>query len=154
MASNISLNQFAPNAKVAGMYAYMANLPQPHNIRVSAKQETALNAGAVLTIDTTVTSQYAPAMKQAGTTDRIDGVLVYNPVQNEFVAGDRIAIARSGDFVFMPAGGEITVGTELYFNDNNEVVATGTGSKIGVAYTTATAQGDLIVVELRFKEAN
>lgn len=154
MATNISLNQFAPNAKVAGMYAYMANLPQPHDVRVSTNQTTALNAGAILTIDTTVATTTAPALKQAAVTNKIAGVLVYNPMKNSFVANDLIAIARSGDFVYLPAAAAITVGADLYFNANNEVTATATAgnSIVGTAWTTAAAKGDMVKVLLDFKQ--
>lgn len=153
MATNIGLNQFSPNGKVAGMYCYMANLPQPHNIRVSSAQATALNAGAVLTIDNTVAAPEAPAMKQAAVTDRIDGILAYNPITNVFEANDLIAIARSGDFVWMPAAGAITVGADLYFNASNQVTATATAgnSIVGTAWTTAAAEGDFVKVLLNFQ---
>ena len=60
MVSNISLNQFAPNSPVAGLYVYMANLPQLHNVIVSATQITGLVAGAVLTLDAAATNTNAP----------------------------------------------------------------------------------------------
>lgn len=154
MVSNISLNQFSPNSKVAGMYAYQANLPQPHNPIVSANQTTALNAGAIVTIDTAVAAPYAPYMKQAAVTDRIDGIVVYNPITNVFEAGDRIAIARSGDILTMPAAGAISAGVPVYFNASNQVTATATAgnSIVGIAWTSATAEGDFIDVLLDFQE--
>ena len=52
----IELNQFAPNEPVAGLYVYMANLPQLHNPIVSANQATAITYGAVVTLDSTTTN--------------------------------------------------------------------------------------------------
>lgn len=154
MATNISLNQFSPNTPVAGMYCYMPNHPQNHDIRVSENQTTALMAGAILTIDTAVAAPHAPFVKQAAVTDKIVGVLTYNPITNQFVSNDLIAIAQCGDFVYLPADGAITVGSELYFNADNQVTATATAgnSIIGTAWTTATAEGELIKVKLGFKE--
>lgn len=154
MATNISLNQFTPNVPVPGLYAYMANLPQPHNIRVSPNQEDALTAGAILTIDGTATAVNAPAMKQAAVTDRIDGILAYTPLKNTFEKNDVIAVARSGDFVWLPAAAAITAGQELYFNASNQVTATATAgnSIVGIAWTSAAAANDLVQVELKFQK--
>lgn len=154
MATNISLNQFAPNVPVAGLYVYMANLPQLHNVIVSSAQTTPLAPGAVVTLDSTSTNTNAPVAKQAAVTDSILGVVVYNPIQNRFTAGERIAVARDNDIVWLPAAGAITTGATLYFTADNEVTATATAgnSIIGKAITPATAQGDFVQVELRFSQ--
>lgn len=153
MATNISLNQFAPNTPVAGLYVYMANLPQLHNVIVSSTQTTALAPGAVLALDSASTNLDAPVAKQAAVTDVIFGVLVYNPVTNLFNAGDRIAVARPNDVVWMPAAGAVTAGATLYFTADNEVTSTATAgnSIIGKALTPASAKGDLVQVELGFQ---
>lgn len=151
MATNISLNQFAPNSPQAGMYVYMANLPQLHNVIVSANQETALAAGAVVTIDGAVANANAPVAKQAAVTDAVFGVVTYNPVKATYAAGEKIAIARANDVVFMPAAGAITAGSTLYFNAANQVAAAG-DSVIGRALTSAAGAGDYVQVELGFAE--
>lgn len=155
MATNISLNQFAPNTPIAGLYVYMANLPQLHNVIVSSSvtAETPLAPGAVLTLDSTATNLHAPVAKQAAVNDNIFGVLVYNPIVNRFVAGDRIAVARDNDVIWMPAEAAITEGAELYFTADNTVTATATAgnSILGKALTPATAKGDFVQVELRFR---
>lgn len=152
MASNISLNQFAPNVPVPGLYVYMANLPQLHNVIVSSTQETALMAGAVVTLDATATTPNAPVAKQAAVTDNIFGVVTHNPITNQFEAGERIAIARANDIVWMPAAAAIAEGAVLYFTADNQVTSTATAgnSIIGKAITPASAQGDLVQVELNF----
>lgn len=81
----ITLNQFEPNVPVAGLYVYMANLPQLHNVIVSSSQSTALNAGAVVTLDSSSTNVNAPVAKQAGVTDTIFGVVTFNPVKINLV---------------------------------------------------------------------
>lgn len=155
MVSNISLNQFAPNNPVAGLYVYMANLPQLHNVIVSATQTTALAPGAVVTLDADATNPHAPVAKQAAVTDTIFGVVTFNPIQNRFRAGERIAIARDNDIVWLPAAGAVAEGATLYFTADNEITSTATAgnSIIGKALTPATAKGDLLQVELRFTQA-
>lgn len=152
MASNISLNQFAPNSIVAGLYVYMANLPQLHNVIVSQNQETPLTAGSVVTIDTTSTNIDAAVVKQAAVTDNIFGVVTFNPIQSQFAKGDRVAVARENDVVWLPAATAITAGAVLYFTAENQVTSSETAgnSIIGKALTPASAQGDYIQVQLGF----
>lgn len=149
MTANISLNQFAPNTPVDGMYVYMANLPQLHNVIISQAQENELMAGAVLAIDTTSTNTNAPVVKQAAAGDTILGVLSYNPVQTLYKAGDRVGVARANDIVWKPAAGAIAAGAAVTFNEQNQVV-TGTTNIIGIALTPAAAAGDFVQVELHF----
>ncbi|MBQ8475800.1 DUF2190 family protein, partial [bacterium] len=131
---------------------YQANLPQLHNVIVSSAQTTALSTGAVVTLDSTSTNTDAPVAKQAAVTDKIFGVLTFNPVKNQFTAGDRIAIARENDIIFKTAAGAISVGSDVYFTADNKVTAAATAgnSILGTALTPASAEGDLIQVELHF----
>lgn len=148
----IDLNQFAPNTPVAGLYVYMANLPQLHNPIISANQSTALTYGAVVTLDSSVSNTDAPVVKQAAVTDNIFGVISYNPVKASWVAGERVAIARANDIVWLPAAGAIAQGAVLYFDATNKVTSTATAgnSIIGKAITSAAAAGDFVQVELGF----
>ena len=154
MATSISLNQFAPNVPLAGMYAYQANLPQLHNVIVtsSVTSETPIKAGAIVTLDNASTNTNAPVVKQAAVTDAIFGIVVYNPIQSTFIGNERIAIARDGDIVWLPAAA-VSVGADLYFNASNQVTATVTAgnSIVGKAMTKAIQAGDLIQVELGFR---
>lgn len=155
MAETLSLNQFAPNVPLTGMYVYMANLPQLHNVIVaSTVTDTApLTAGAIVTLDSTSTNTNAPVAKQAAVTDTIFGVITYNPIQSSYIGNERISVARDGDIVWLPAAGAVNVGAELYFNTSNQVTSTVTAgnSIVGKALTKAAAAGDLIQVELGFK---
>lgn len=148
----ISLNQYAPNEPVAGLYVYQANLPQLHNNIISANQETPLTYGAVVTLDSAVTNADAPVIKQAAVTDAIFGVITFTPVKAQFVAGERVAIARANDIIWMPAAGAIAQGATLYFDSTNKVTSTATAgnSIIGKAITSAAAAGDYVQVELGF----
>lgn len=150
----LNLNQFAPNEHFAGMYVYQANLPQLHNVIISEDQSTALNAGAIVALDSASTNTDAPVVLQADVDDKIFGVVTYNPVKNSFVAGERIAIARENDIIYLPAAAAIAVGADLYFTSANKVTSTATpgDSIVGVALTPAAADGDLIQVELHFSQ--
>lgn len=153
MAEALSLNQFAPNVPLAGMYVYLANSPQLHNVIVAATQETPLASGAIVTLDSTSTNTNAPVVKQAEVTSAIFGIVTYNPLKAAFQANERIAIAREGEVVWLPAAAAISVGAELYFNADNQVTSTPTAgnSIVGKALTKAAAAGDLVQVELGFK---
>jgi predicted RecA/RadA family phage recombinase len=150
----ISLNQFAPNEPVAGLYVYQANLPQLHNPIISANQATALTYGAVVTLDSAVSNADAPVIKQAAVTDNIFGVVVFSSIkpQSQLVSGERVALARANDIVWMPAAGAIAQGAVLYFDATNKVTSTATAgnSIIGKAITSAAAAGDYVQVELGF----
>ena len=148
----IELNQFAPNQPIAGLYVYQANLPQLHNPIISANQETALTYGAVVTLDSAVSNADAPVIKQAAVTDNIFGVIAFTPIKAQWVSGERVAIARANDIVWLPAAGAIAQGAVLYFNSSNQVTSTATAgnSIIGKAITSAAAAGDFVQVELGF----
>lgn len=150
----LSLNQFAPNAQVAGLYVYQANLPQPHNLIVSSNQATPLVAGAIITIDSSSTNKNAPVIKQAAVNDRIYGVITYHPNEkgNSYAAGERCSAAKDGDVIWLPAAGSISAGATLYFNSSNKVTSSATpgNSIVGIALTPASAANELIQVELHF----
>lgn len=148
----IDLNQFAPNTPIPGLYVYQANLPQLHNPIISANQSTALTYGAVVTLDSSVSNADAPVVKQAAVNDNIFGVVAFTPAKAKFVAGERVAIARANDIVWLPAAGAIAQGAVLYFNSSNKVTSSATAgnSIIGKAITSAAAEGDFVQVELGF----
>lgn len=150
----LSLNQFAPNAQVAGLYVYQANIPQPHNLIVSSNQATPLVAGAIITIDSSSTNKNATVIKQAAVNDRIYGVITYHPNEkgNSYAAGERCSAAKDGDVIWLPAAGSISAGATLYFNTSNKVTSSATpgNSIVGIALTPASAANELIQVELHF----
>lgn len=147
----ISLNQFKPNEPVAGLYAYQANLPQIHNAIVSSNQETALTYGAIVTLDSAASNADAPVIKQAAVNDAVFGVITFTPVKAQFAAGERVALARANDIIWMPkATGAIAQGDALYFNSSNQVTATVTSGNtiLGKAVTSAASGDAYVQVEL------
>lgn len=150
MVANLSLNQFEPNTPVDGMYVYMANLPQLHNVIVSASQATALKAGDVVVLDTASTNTYAPVCLAGSAGDVPFGVVTYTPMTNSFPAGERVGIARENDIIWKTADGAIAVGDKVAITSDMTVKTATTGGVIGTALTPASAKGDLIQVELKF----
>lgn len=150
MVANLSLNAFSPNQPIDGLYVYMANEGQLHNVIVAA--ENTLAAGNVVTLDTSSTNVNAPVVKAAAATDEPFGVVSYTPVQAQHGAGSRVGLAREGDVIWKTASAAVAVGAKLAFDGTTFKVATATAGDvyIGTALTPASEDGDLIQVELKF----
>lgn len=147
MVSNLSLNQFAPNTPLDGMYVYMANEGQLHNVIVGAGQE--LKSGDVVKLDAASTNVHAPVVLAAAAGDAAFGIVSYTPVQAKHTAGMRVGLARTNDVIWKTANSAIAVGDKVAF-DGDFKVETTSGDAIGTALTPATEDGDLIQVELNF----
>lgn len=150
MAFNLTAKNPAP---VEGMYAYMPNIPQAHNVIFTGDEGATIQAGAVVTLDVASTNTVAPVVKAAGATDKPYGVVVRSVVKDIYNVGDRVGVAESGSSLFMVAGAAIAVGDELEFDPATRKVvkgATANNSLIGVAETAAGADGDFVQVKLNF----
>ena len=66
--------------------------------------------------------------------------------------GEKLAVAETGDCVWLVANGEIAVGSKLQFTADGYVddTTTSTNAYIGVAQTKANAKGDYVKVKLNF----
>lgn len=149
MALNLNVKKITP---VDGAYVYMPNAPEPHNCIVSSNQATALAAGAIVTLDTSVANANCPVVKQAAANDPIFGVIPVNGLKNSYVAGDKVNVAVEGSFIYKTTSASVTAGAQLGFNaSTNKVAAISTAgnSILGVANTTV-ASGDLVQVKLKF----
>lgn len=146
----LSLNQLKITPR-RGAYVYMPNVPQPHNCIVSTNQATALAAGAVVTLDSSVANTNCPVVKAAAVTDAIFGVIPYDSLKNSYSAKDKVAVAVEGSTLYLVADGAITQGAVLCFTAAGKVTATQTAtySTIGVAQTSA-ADGGFVQVKLKF----
>lgn len=137
-----------------GMYAYMPNRPHPHNCKFYSGTSTdTITAGAFVKLYTSSTSTTNPIVAAAAATDVPYGMVVYDMVKNTHKVGDFVALAQSGDSVFMVAAGAVAVGSKLQFNASTRKVddtTTSSNAYIGVAETAASAAGDLIQVKLDF----
>lgn len=149
----ISLNQFAPNVALDGQYSYMANERQLHNVIIGG--DDPVTPGTFVALDSSSSNTNAPVVVAAASTDKIFGLVVFDPIVNLFAPGERVAIARENDIVFKTASGAVNVGDDLFIDSNNKVTASGSAgdTKIGIALTPAAADGDLIQVELKFVSA-
>lgn len=137
-----------------GMYAYMPNKPHVHNAEFYSGTSTdTVTAGSFVKLYGSSTSTTRPVVVAAAVTDVPYGMVVYDAVKNVHGVGDLVALAQSGDSVFMVAAGAIAVGAKLQFNASTRKVddsTTATYAYIGVAETAASAAGDLIQVKLDF----
>ena len=137
-----------------GMYAYMPNNPHRHNAEFySATATDTIKAGAFVKLYASSTSTVRPVVTACSTTDIPYGMVVYDMVKDTNAVGDLVALAQSGDSVFLVAGGAIAVGSKLQFNATTRKVddtTTSTYAYIGVAETASSADGDLIQVKLDF----
>ena len=118
------------------------------NCVVAAAESGTLVAGQTVIIDDVAGAQI-PVEAAAATGNAIFGVIAYNIKKNEYVAGDQIKIAKSGDIVYMEASAAIARGATV------EAVITGAkvktvdaGTAIGTALDKAAADGDLVRVLL------
>lgn len=137
-----------------GMYALMPNKPHAHNYEFYSGTSTdTVTAGSFVKLYGSSTSTVRPVVAAAAVTDVPYGMVVYDAVKNVHGVGDLVALAQSGDSVFMVAAGAIAVGAKLQFNASTRKVddsTTATYAYIGVAETAAAADGDLIQVKLDF----
>ena len=84
----LQLNDLKITPRV-GAYVYMPNVPQPHNCVVSSNQATALIAGDIVTVDTSVANAHCPVIKKAAVDDPIFGVIPSDVRKNSYVAGEK-----------------------------------------------------------------
>lgn len=149
MALNLNRLNITPTK---GLYVYMPNAPEPHNCIVSDNQATALVAGDILTLDSSVSNPNCPVVKKAGVTDKVYGVIPHDTMKNSYVAKEKCMAAIEGSYIYLPAADAIVMGADLYFTSGGAVTDTATpgNSIIGIANTAAAAEGDLVQVKLRF----
>lgn len=136
-----------------GAYVYMPNVPQPHNVIVSPNQVTALKAGDIVTLDTTVANAHCPVVKKAAVNDPIFGVIPYDVRKNAYVANEKTQVAIEGSYIYKTAAASIAQGAKLYFDVNGQVTSSATAgnSILGVANTSAAAKDDFVQVKLHFE---
>ena len=137
-----------------GLRAYMPNQPQLHNVIFTSSTATDVtSAGQVVALDTSSTNVDCPVVKACAADGVPFGVVVYDARKEHAKVGEKIAIAQSGDVIFMVAGAAVAVGGKLQFNASTRKVDDSTTSGdvfIGTALTPASADGDLIQVQLNF----
>lgn len=136
-----------------GLYAYVPNLPQQHNaIFYSGTSTDKAHAGQVMALNTSSTNTLAPSVVACATTDAEPfGIVVYDARVQEYAVGDKLALAKEGDVIYMVAGGSIAVGDKLTFNASTRKVTKGAGSTttIGTAMTAGVNNG-FVQVAIKF----
>ncbi len=153
MAQAFNLVEERPQP-VRGAYAYIPNTPHIHNaIFYSAEATDTLQAGDFVKLSATSTNTACPVVEKCAVADVPYGMVVYDCRVNANKVGDKIAIAQTGDVVWLVANAEIAVGSKvqtvadtIYVDDTTEAG----NAYIGTAVTKANAQGDYVQVELNF----
>lgn len=137
---------------VKGQAAFLPNQPILHTCVISSAETATVYPGDVLTFDTTQTALNGLiVLKKAAATDMPVGVVVYNALQTNFTANERVSIFDTDAYVYMEAGAaNLTAGTEVSVNTSGQVVAATAGQGvIGVVYTQPSQIGDLIVIKVK-----
>jgi len=102
---------------------------------LTAGQYVALNAAGNL-------------VEASGTTKGI-GFVAYNPTKG-FGAGEQQVVQMDNVFMNMEAGAAIDAGAELEVAANQKVITNAlTNAVCGIALTSASADGDLILVQIK-----
>lgn len=151
VANSISLTNRGIMPK-AGQAALLPNQPIIHGCLVSPAANAALVPGAVVALADDANLDDTIVVKQAAVADTPCGVVVYNAIKSAFAANERVSVFPVGSFVYMTAGAAgIKRGTKLQFTAENKVVGTSTAEQgyVGIAWTEAALEGDLIVVQIQ-----
>ncbi len=136
-----------------GMYALIPNIPHGHDyIFYSAEAEDTIAAGDFVKLSTSSTNPNDPVVEKAGAEDAVFGMVVYNPRIDAYRVGDKLAVAESGNQVWLSAHDAITAGAQVYNDPDNKAVASSGTTVIGTALTPAAA-GGLFKVQLNFTAA-
>lgn len=137
-----------------GQYALLPNVPSEHNVEFySGTASDTLPAGAFVKLYASSTNTDHPVAVVCAVTDVPYGMVVYDAFKPAYKVGEKFKIAKSGDEVWCVAHSAVDVGDKLQMVVSDWTVddtTTATYAYIGVALTKATAEGDLVKVQLNF----
>lgn len=137
-----------------GQYALLPNVPSEHNVEFYSSTSTdTISAGAFVKLYASSTSTDHPIASVCAVTDIPYGMVVYDPLKPSYKVGERFKIAKSGDEVYCVAHSAVDVGDKLQMVVSDWTVddtTTATYAYIGTALTKATAEGDIVKVQLNF----
>lgn len=117
-----------------------------HNAVVAGDQATPLVAGA--TVKRKDVFSPLPVVEAAAIGDVAWGVVVRTIKDQDFPAGARLSVAKTGTYVWMEASAAISVDADVQYDPSTGKIATkaSTNGIVGQAYDKAGADGDLIRV--------
>lgn len=144
MALDLNVTKISP---IKGLTVYEV-APALHNVIVASGT---LNAGDFVKLNSSSNNTNCAEVVGAGATDAVFGIVKMTPRKNSFGAGEKVAVAQTGDVVWCVASGAVSVGAELYHTAEHKVTSSnpGSGTKCGVALTKASNAGDLIQVQIK-----
>lgn len=130
------INQFSQSAE-RGQVALLNADSFTLSAVIDSTETSTLNAGDAVKL--VANSNKIPhVVKATDETDKIFGFIIFNPVKNAgLVAGDRVEVAITGEFIYLIASGAINAGDEVMIAGDN-VAAFSDAVK---AYGTLTASG-------------
>lgn len=86
----------------------------------------------------------------AALTDEVFGFVIYNAVDNNPQANDKVNVAIDNSIMYMEAGAAIDRGATVEVAASNKIITSaGTNTKIGIALDAALADGDLVRVLIK-----
>lgn len=78
------------------------------------------------------------------------GVIFLVRKKNEYSPGDRLEIAFNDCFIAMEVSAAIAAGADVEWDEaTNKIRTLAAGSRVGVAWTKAAADGDLILMQVK-----
>lgn len=143
----INLNQFEITKQV-GDYAGLPPAGGAEQMAIDTSVSTAVPFGAVVTLAGMVGQM--TSVKPAGGSDKVYGVVVFNPNKQAYLKQEIAGIATVGDVVYLQTtAAAVAVGAMVGVDATTGFVKTiTTGSPVGVALTSAPSTGGAIKVKL------
>lgn len=137
------LNQFKQTS-VRGQLALRGE--GTHIISCLVAGNDVLEAGDMVKL---VAGATLPTVEKATAGDTGLGFVLYNVIRNEHKAGEMVEIAITGEVLKMVAGGAIVAGSKVDYTVADGKMAVAGGNGVGVALTSAVADGDLFDVYIK-----
>lgn len=133
-----------------GNAALLPNQPILQGCVVSLSETATLVPGDIVALATGGADDQI-VVKKAAVTDLPFGVVVGNAIATGFAAKDRVSLFVKGAYVYLIAGGSVARGAKVQFNPTTGKVddtSTASNGYVGVALTAASADGDVIIVQV------
>ena len=152
----LNMNQFSKTA-IVGQVDLTTN-PNPNILMVRFSPESAtssLAAGAgmeLVDLGATDPITDAPVVDVIAADTHVSyGVKIYDTKEGAAVPGDIISIALDGAVIYLEASGALARGAAVALDVANvgKITAVGTDAQIGILLDKATADGDIVRVQIK-----
>lgn len=136
---------------VRGNLALLPNQKILQGCVVSSNETATLVPGDVVTLATGDNANQI-VVKKAAVTDLPFGVVVASAIKTGYAAGEHVSVLPEEGYVYLVAGGAIARGAKVQFNPTTGKVddtTTASNGYVGIALTTAAADGDFVIVQVK-----